>query len=211
MSRRNGSGYRLKTAIAYRNNTDGVAGSISGNTIQKSESCVVNQETINEWLNYSLITLGDVDVRVSGVLAAFAALIFTMLASRVLRRGLDVLSGRRESMNAASVYTIKRVVHYAFIALGILVALSFLGLDMSKMAIIAGALGVGIGFGLQSIVNNFVSGIIILFDRTLKVGDFMELASGRRGCGVRCRRFIFAARLSVRRTTSKSSSPTPSW
>ncbi|MDG5500103.1 mechanosensitive ion channel domain-containing protein [Marinobacter sp. BGYM27] len=141
----------------------------------------MNPDTINEWLNYSLITLGDVEIRVSGVLAAFAALIITMLASRVLRRGLDALAGRRQSMNDASIYTIKRMVHYALIALGILVALSFLGLDMSKMAIIAGALGVGIGFGLQNIVNNFVSGIIILFDRTLKVGDFMELASGLRG------------------------------
>ena len=73
----------------------------------------MNPDTINEWLNYSLITLGDVELRVSGVLAAFAALIITMLASRVLRRGLDALAGRRQSMNDASIYTIKRMVHYA--------------------------------------------------------------------------------------------------
>ena len=56
----------------------------------------MNPDTINEWLNYSLITLGDVELRVSGVLAAFAALIITMLASRVLRRGLDALAGARQ-------------------------------------------------------------------------------------------------------------------
>jgi small-conductance mechanosensitive channel len=61
------------------------------------------------------------------------------------------------------------------------VGLSSIGVDFTNFALVAGAIAIGIGFGLQSIVNNFVSGLILLFERTVKVGDFVELASGVAG------------------------------
>jgi small-conductance mechanosensitive channel len=67
------------------------------------------------------------------------------------------------------------------IVLGIIAAFSFIGVKFTNVAIVAGALSVGIGFGLQSIVNNFVSGIIILFEQNIKVGDFIELDTGLKG------------------------------
>ena len=63
----------------------------------------------------------------------------------------------------------------------LLAALAALGVSFSKLALVAGALGVGIGFGLQTIVNNFVCGIIILFEKSLRVGDFIELPNGLLG------------------------------
>ncbi|MEJ2234741.1 MAG: mechanosensitive ion channel [Syntrophobacterales bacterium] len=68
-----------------------------------------------------------------------------------------------------------RLVHYGFIFVGFLLALVALGVQLREVTIIAGALGVGIGFGLQGIVNNFVSGLILLFERPIKVGDYIEL------------------------------------
>jgi len=62
------------------------------------------------------------------------------------------------------------------ILVGFLLGLGALGLDLTKVTVLAGAFGVGIGFGLQSVVNNFVSGLILLFERPIYVGDIVELA-----------------------------------
>ena len=72
-------------------------------------------------------------------------------------------------------YAISSLLNYMIIALGFLLALGALGLDLTKVTVLAGAFGVGIGFGLQSIVNNFVSGLILLFERPVHVGDIIEV------------------------------------
>jgi len=65
--------------------------------------------------------------------------------------------------------------------MGVLVGLNYLGFELSSFAFLGGAMGLGLGFGLQNILSNFVAGIIILFERTLKVGDIVELQSGVTG------------------------------
>lgn len=71
--------------------------------------------------------------------------------------------------------SIGRLVHYVILFVGFLLALSALGLEVTKLTIMLSALGVGIGFGLQSVVNNFVSGLILLFERPVRVGDTIEI------------------------------------
>ena len=71
--------------------------------------------------------------------------------------------------------SIARLVHYVLIFIGFVVTLLALGFEFTKLTIMLSALGVGIGFGLQSVVNNFVSGLILLFERPVRVGDFIEL------------------------------------
>jgi small-conductance mechanosensitive channel len=98
--------------------------------------------------------------------------------SKLTRRGLERIARYRIGVSPSSFYALGRVLHYLIILVGLLIGLSSIGIDFRNFAIVAGALGVGIGFGLQSIVNNFVAGLIILFEKSLKVGDFVELASG---------------------------------
>ena len=74
-------------------------------------------------------------------------------------------------------YAISSLLNYVIITLGFLLALGVLGLDLTKVTVLAGAFGVGIGFGLQSVVNNFVSGLILLFERPVHVGDIVEVGS----------------------------------
>jgi len=72
-------------------------------------------------------------------------------------------------------YAISTMLHYVILLLGFFVALGALGIDLTKLTILVGAFTVGIGFGLQNIINNFVSGLILLFERPIKVGDVIEL------------------------------------
>jgi potassium efflux system protein len=87
---------------------------------------------------------------------------------------IDEVLARRRVETGVRV-SIARLVHYVFIFIGFLLALLALGFEFTKLTIILSALGIGIGFGLQSIVNNLVSGLILLFERPVRVGDFIEL------------------------------------
>src|SRR5215203_507981 len=122
--------------------------------------------------------VGDVTISLSAV--AIAALIFTLgfTVTRVVQRWLnaaflpatDLDAGLRNSILTAAGY-------FGIIASGA-VAFSYLGLSLDRLAIVAGALSVGIGFGLQSIVNNFVSGLILLGERLIRVGDLVVVGDG---------------------------------
>ncbi|WP_244369760.1 mechanosensitive ion channel family protein [Pseudoalteromonas xiamenensis] len=84
-------------------------------------------------------------------------------------------------MTVTSIYVIGRIIHYIILFVGFLISLLALGIKLTELALVASALGVGIGLGLQGLVNNFVSGIMILLEKSLKVGDFIELADGMVG------------------------------
>ena len=129
----------------------------------------------------SLFRLGDTPVTTLGLFRVILIIFIAWSISYWLRQALTRLGERGEGDNLAAFYTVGRLSHYIIITIGFMVGLSSIGLDFTNFALFAGALAIGIGFGLQSIVNNFVSGLILLFDRSLKVGDFVELQSGISG------------------------------
>lgn len=134
----------------------------------------------NAVLGTALFRIGDTPVTSYGLLRIALMLLLAVGLSRLVRR-LLARFGAREGAQSAAYYTVGRLVHYVVILAAVLIGLSSIGLDFSQLALFAGALSIGIGFGLQSIVNNFVSGLIILFEQSLKVGDVVELDSGVRG------------------------------
>ncbi|MFT5138013.1 MAG: potassium efflux system protein [Arenicella sp.] len=135
----------------------------------------------SDMASITLFSVSETPVAGTDILRALTILLVAFLLSRGTRHALRRVSDREHGGAKASLYTLGRLSHYAIIILGLFIALSSMGLEFGNIAIVAGALSVGIGFGLQSIVNNFVSGLIILFEHTLRVGDYIELDTGLTG------------------------------
>jgi potassium-dependent mechanosensitive channel len=131
------------------------------------------------WLRASgVATLFSVDamavqhvaLRLVGAGIVFGAIIYgTRFLQTVLRKGV-LTSGR---LDQGIAYSIDRAVGYAGLAFAILYAASFAGFDLTGLTVVAGALSVGVGFGLQTVISNFVCGLILLIERPIKVGDWV--------------------------------------
>ncbi|WP_231756498.1 mechanosensitive ion channel domain-containing protein [Lignipirellula cremea] len=126
------------------------------------------------------VTIGALSVSVADVLVFALTVWLSFLLARLLQAVLheDVFSRVRTARGVP--YAVSSIAKYSVIFLGFLVGLSAAGIEITKLAVVAGGLGVGIGFGLQNIVNNFVSGLILLFERPIDVGDTIEF-SGNSG------------------------------
>lgn len=131
-------------------------------------------------LNTSLFHIGERPVTAGGITKALFIFLFFYVLSWLIRHFLDRLE-RRQHFEQGSFYAGGRVLHYIILTIAGIAALGSVGLDFSSFALIAGALSVGIGFGLQSVVLNFVSGLILLFEGSIRVGDYVELDSNETG------------------------------
>lgn len=120
--------------------------------------------------------LGSHRISAGLVILSAGILYASFLASWILQKVLvdEVLVRRRVEFGVR--LSIARLVHYVVILLGFLIAISALGFEVTKITIVLSALGVGIGFGLQGVVNNFVSGLILLFERPVREGDYIEFS-----------------------------------
>lgn len=133
-------------------------------------------------INQEILKIGDYRL-VLGQLISVAVIIFiTFILSHIVKRSINgYLNRETEDDDASNFYIISRFVQYGILITGFLLTLSTLGFSVSKVALFASALGVGIGLGLQNIVNNFISGVSILLEKSVRVGDFIELADGTLG------------------------------
>jgi small-conductance mechanosensitive channel len=121
--------------------------------------------------------IGNITISPSAILGAVAVLIIGVVATRALKRWLEERFLPETNLDVGVRSSIGTGAGYAGVILATLIALSYVGLNLQNVAIVAGALSVGIGFGLQSIINNFVSGLILLVERPIKVGDRIEVGS----------------------------------
>jgi len=121
--------------------------------------------------------VGNITIVPSRLVLALVLLALVMSAISWLKKQLEELWLRKSRIDAGARNAVATVTGYAGAALAILVTLGVAGVDLSNLAIIAGALSVGIGFGLQNIVNNFVSGLILLFERPIRKGDWIVVGS----------------------------------
>ncbi len=120
---------------------------------------------------------GSLSTSVGDIAAFFLTMLGAYWLSTFIRFMLEEDVYPRTRIAAGQSYAVSNLLNYAILAVGFLLALAVLGMDLTKMTVLLGALGVGIGFGLQSVVNNFVSGLILLFERPIHVGDTVQVGS----------------------------------
>jgi small-conductance mechanosensitive channel len=120
-------------------------------------------------------TVGSQKLSIGLMLTALGLLYGAFLISWAVQAILMEEVFTRRGIDPGARVSIGRLIHYALVLIGFMLALIALGFDLKNITILGGALGVGIGFGLQTIVNNFVCGLIMLFERPVKVGDTIEL------------------------------------
>jgi small-conductance mechanosensitive channel len=135
---------------------------------------VTPRRGLSEILSWEL-PLGFHTVRLGSILLALVTLYLGFVLSAVTRAGVDRWSSERGGVDPGVGDSIKRLLHYVVITLGFFFALGVLGFELQSLTIVLGALGVGVGFGLQNIANNFFSGLILLFERPVRVGDMVVL------------------------------------
>jgi small-conductance mechanosensitive channel len=124
-------------------------------------------------------TVGSKKITIGLVLAAVAILYGSFIISWAVQTVFMEEVLRRRQVELGVRMSMARLVHYVLVLVGFMIALSALGFDLKNITILGGALGIGIGFGLQTVVSNFVCGLILLFERPLKVGDVIELGEQR--------------------------------
>jgi potassium-dependent mechanosensitive channel len=125
-------------------------------------------------LNANLV-IGSFNISLGRILALLIVVWASFLVSRFLRFLLEEDVYHHFHLDRGIPYAISTMIHYVILLLGFFVALAALGIDLTKVTILAGAFTVGVGFGLQTVINNFVCGLILLFERPIKVGDVIQV------------------------------------
>lgn len=128
-----------------------------------------------EYLNIPLFVLGKSQFTLWSIV--YILILLTLLFYSTAKMRSWIVRGLRNKKNidVGISEATGSIIRYAVISIGFLMILQSAGVDLSAITVLAGALGIGVGFGLQNITSNFVSGIIILFERPIKVGDRIEV------------------------------------
>lgn len=152
----------------------------------------LNWHDLSDWLKSSEFGnyLDRLTFSISDIATAFVVFALIMLATRWLQRALEERIFPQTRLDMGVRHSLKAAVGYIGLLVAVVTAVSALGLNLTNLALVAGALSVGIGFGLQGIVNNFISGLILLIERPIKVGDWVRVGD-KEG---------FVRRISVRST-----------
>ena len=137
--------------------------------------------SIDQTVNRPLFRINETPVTLRPLLQLMFIIVLAYLIAKLARMVFSRLESKRDADHAPMIFMLNKLSHYLIVIIAVLLSFSTLGINLSKLTLIAGALSVGIGFGLQNIVSNFVSGLTIMFERSLKVGDYIELENGITG------------------------------
>ena len=131
--------------------------------------------TWREILNFPLIKGTGSVFTVQNLLELVVLLTLVFVAEALFRRFFLIGVLERTRLRPAIRFAIRQILRYSLLALGVYLSLQTVGINLTSLAVLAGAIGVGVGFGLQNIVSNFVSGLIILAEQPIALGDRIEV------------------------------------
>lgn len=132
-------------------------------------------DKIWNFLQHKLFAFGNYDVTPWGIIYLLLLLFILFYITTKLKNWLIYKVLASSNIELGVRIAVGTIIRYVIVLVGLMIILQTVGIDLSTLTILAGALGVGIGFGLQNITNNFVSGLVILFERPIKVGDRIEV------------------------------------
>lgn len=127
------------------------------------------------WLNITIFELENRNITLGTILYLLFSFVALVVVSRWIRGWITNRLLSRSRLDQGMRHAIGTIFRYLVLALGLLIILQNAGIDLTTFNVLAGAVGIGVGFGLQNVANNFISGLIILFERPIKVGDRIEV------------------------------------
>lgn len=134
-------------------------------------------QSVRDFLQYPVFPLGETDVTLASLLYVIISVFLLFYLSAKFKNLIQNKILVRYNVDVGVRQAISTIIRYVIVVIGLIVIVQSAGIDLSFLTVLAGALGVGIGFGLQNVTNNFVSGLVILFERPVKIGDRIELTN----------------------------------
>ena len=131
--------------------------------------------SIKDWLDIPLFVTGTTQVTPWTIVSAVVLFTLLLWSTNKIKNWIVLTLLAKSRIDIGVRQATGSIVRYVFIAIGFIVILQTVGIDLSTVTVLAGALGIGVGFGLQTITNNVVSGLILLFERPIKIGDRIEV------------------------------------
>ncbi|WP_122893509.1 mechanosensitive ion channel family protein [Arcobacter peruensis] len=138
-------------------------------------------DEIKSLFTSTIFVFNEQAISLLSIIKSLFLIVIGFLAGLFYKRWIFKISARWPNMSQMSLRLIANIGYYLIILITIMVSMSSLGIDMSSISLIAGALSIGIGFGLQTVVSNFIAGIILMFERTIRIGDIIEISDLLKG------------------------------
>ncbi|RXK12109.1 mechanosensitive ion channel protein MscS [Halarcobacter mediterraneus] len=132
-------------------------------------------DSIKTFFNTTLVVFNEQAITPMSLIKAIFLILIGILIGKIYKRWILKVSSKWPNISEMSLKISSNVGFYLIIFITFIIALGSLGIDMTSISLIAGALSIGIGFGLQTVVSNFISGIILMFERTIRIGDVIEI------------------------------------
>jgi small-conductance mechanosensitive channel len=152
-------------------------------TLTGSSKAEVENVLFQTWqfANQPLFSIGQTPISLFKLLMSVLIFVLGFFAGGQYKKRINRLTANRSSFTSSTRTLLANLGYYAIITIAFFIGLNILGVKLSSIALVAGALSVGIGFGLQNIVSNFISGLILMFERSIKIGDYIEVDEHTQG------------------------------